>query len=130
MVLPRLIHPVYVVIEQRDDANSIRDDDLGIVIGEPLRSTVTIRAQLANKRHDRLTMDPGGRETEADGYVLARVRDLDNAGITIKVGDKIVKMGRRDVVYYITRLEYKAGYTDQGGHTLIRFFYNDRSPVK
>jgi len=130
MVLPNLIHPVNVVIEQKDDTKTITDPRTRTVVGSPVRSTVTIRAQLSNKRHDQLAMNPGGREELAEGYVLARTHDLDKAGITINIGDKIVKVGKRTVVYYVTRLEYKAGYTDQDGQTLVRIFYHDRSPVK
>lgn len=130
MVLPRLLHPVNVVIEKTDTTKTITDPRSRSVIGQPLRTKVTIRAQLSNKRHDQLSMDPGGRETGHEGYILARVRDLEAASIEIGIGDRIVKMGRREVVYYITRKEFKAGYSDQNGHTLIRFYYNDRSPVK
>lgn len=130
MVLPRLIHPVSVVVEQIDEAKTIYDPRTRSVIGDPARTTVTVRAQLSNKRHDQLAMNPGGREEEAEGYILVRVRDLENAGITLKIGDKITKMGRRSVVYYITREQYLGGYPDQDGHSLIRYYYRDRSPVK
>jgi hypothetical protein len=130
MVLPRLIHPVNVTIETIDKARTLYDPMTRSVIGQPLRTSVTIKAQLNNRRHDQVTMDPGGRETDGDGYILARLRDLERAGVTIEIGDKITKLGRRDVAYFITRKEFKAGYSDQDGHTLVRFFYNDRSPSK
>ncbi len=130
MVLPRLIHPVSVTIETIDKTRTLYDPTTRSVVGQPLRTLVTIKAQLNNRRHDQVAMDPGGREMESDGYVLARLRDLERAGVTIEIGDKITKLGRRDVVYFITRKEFKAGYTDQDGQTLVRFYYNDRSPTK
>lgn len=130
MVLPRLLHPVTIIVETKDASRTITDSRSRSVVGQPLRKRVSFKGQLSNKRHDQIGMNPGGRETGGEGYILVRLVDLERAGIEVDIGDKIIKMGRRDVKYYVTRLEYKAGYSDQDGHSLVRFFYNDRSPVK
>lgn len=82
---------------------------------------------------------PGGPEEKSDGYVLFRLLDLELAGvaveqpdgtleISISRGDLIVRIGRRATRLYVVYFRDVAGYTDQGGGTLLEVRFADREP--
>lgn len=122
-MIPRLIHPVTVVVEQIDPAAQALDAVFNQPIGTPAKITRTLRGQVSTQRAQSLQMNPGGAEatTNSDGHVVFEKRALDAASITLHQGDVIVSEGGVPVRHRITRVEPHGTY---GGvhHLLLAYF--------
>lgn len=149
-MLPNLIHPIPVTIQRQLAAATTFDarargpvrqlwkkgQGPGTGEGETIYGQVDFnnpRKQYAPK------LDPGGVEEKSIGYALFRVVDLIDAGMAtenesgtvtfgIKRGDRITRIGRRDVAFYVTYFRDVASYDDQGGATLLEVNFSDRNP--
>ena len=74
-----------------------------------------------------------GASSEADGYVMVRFYDLANhpdGPKTIQIGDRVTTDGFLESEFYIVRLQPRAHYTDQGGPSLLKCWFNNRAPAK
>ncbi len=128
---PRLIHPIPVTLEFLNSGETIYDPDTKEPIGGARRSTKDLQAQVKWFRKDQLRGRSTGPRQEADGYLLFRRTDLVAAGVEVRTGDKIVRIGHlQNVSYYVTELSPMGHYPDQGGHGLLRADFNDREPVQ
>ncbi len=80
-MIPRIVHPVVVVVEQIDPASQVLDSVFNQPIGTPTKLTRTLRGQVKTGRSQSLQMNPGGAETTAnsDGHVVFEKRALDLA---------------------------------------------------
>jgi hypothetical protein len=120
-----------VTIQQRDNANTVVDSKFREPIQQAARkSNVTLNGQAKWFSDEELRMRKGGAEQESDGYVLFRFVDLAAAGATITQGDRIIKIGLIDTDVYVTKLQQEGHYPDQGGATLVKAFFQDRTPAK
>lgn len=128
----RLISPVPVVVEQLDTANTIYDD----VAREPVKtvaraSQTTLEAQVSWGRSSRYSYRQGGQDgfaEKADGYLVFRVSDLDDAGVSLARGDKVVTIGGRPAGVYLTDRLY-AGH--HGGAPRLEVWdFADESPKR
>jgi hypothetical protein len=130
MVQPNLIHPVPVVIQRKDAAATVVDDDFREPVQQAARkSNVTIPGQVKWYSDQDLQMiSKGGPDEVSDGYVLFRYRDLEAANSPIARGDRFIKIGRIDVDVYVTKVEPQAHWPDQGGATLVKAYFTDRQP--
>jgi len=79
---------------------------------------------------DRANPTRAGSESEANGYVLFRYVDLAAVSLSLKQGDRIVKMGTINTDVYITSLRPEGHYPDQSGPALVKAFFRDRNPSK
>lgn len=133
-MLPRLIHPIPIVIERISTAKTVYDEDYR----EPVQNTarlapVTCPGQVAWNSDKAERPTELGPEEGSDGYVLFRRCDLRALGVaTIVRGDRFTKFGAGaneiDVDVYVTRVKYEGHYPDQGGATLLKAFFRDRQP--
>ena len=127
---PTLIHPVPVIIRQGNKpASSFRDD-----AREPVRKLVrtadrTLSAQIKWRRTDDPSADFTGVTENSIGYLLFKWKDLDAAGVTIRRGDKVIKIDRIEYELFITQLMPAGHYPDQNGSTLLKAFFADREPT-
>jgi len=146
-MIPNLIHPIPVEIRRMERAVTVLDP----VAREPVRqvwrnedgpgtgASLSLVAQV-NWNDGQIavpTYPAAGVEENWKGYLLFRVVDLVAAGVatenpdgTLTValarGDRIVRIGRRAVDMYVLFFRDVAGYTDQGGCTLLEVRFNDR----
>ena len=135
MVLPNLIHPIPVEITPLLRQNTIVDDDYREEVQTvAYGATTTVVGQIKWTADNRLRTTRAGNEDESGGYILFRRVDLDAAGLSDspKQGDRILAYGsgtgRREVDVYVVRTRPEGHYPDQGGYSLIKAFFRDRSP--
>lgn len=128
MVLPRLLHPIDVQIQRRDDTRIF--DGKEPYHGQRETTAVDVSAQVKWTREDAVEIQEGGKRFLSDGYILLRKYDLDELGVTFGEGDKIVKIGwQTGLNLYIVRAVPIGHYPDQDGATMLKFYFADRSPV-
>ncbi len=131
MAVPRLLHPVKIVIEQLDESNTIYDEDTR----EPIKqSTRVLRdpidGQVAWEIKDNVVLTEGGTRLDAKGYILFRYIDLNRENIILAKQDKIIKIGWQEVNLYIVAFKPAGHYTDQGGATMVKAYFSDRAPSR
>jgi hypothetical protein len=149
MVLPRLIHPVQCVLKINNRSATRMDSDTR----EPLqrlkyRGQITLSGQPSGQSGDSfrkksVDMERGGRSEKESGYILFRTVDLDTALKTIgstydewandyngAVNDRILSFGNQRVNAFVTRLEPIGHYADQGGSSLVKVYFTDRSSAR
>jgi len=134
--IPELIEPIVVTIQQFDEANTVTSAGLS-----GRHELLNVRAELppftlpAQVAFGDNSMKPEfqqiGVDEQAAGYLVLRFIDVQNAGVTLKRGDKITKLGQLDVEYYLlhTLGDPAAHFSSQGGFTLFRMFFADRNPA-
>lgn len=126
---PRLIHPIPVIIEQRDLTTTIYDEDTREPVRQVARKAeTTINAQILWDFHDDPNPKTGGLELEETGYILAKISELKSASISLSFGDRIKKIGDLDVELYITRTR-PLGHYPPTGATILRAYFTDRDPT-
>ena len=131
MTIPSLIHPVPIVIVQGDTSATLYDEDAREPVQQLSRSTpITLQGQVKMGATEEVEMERQGVAEGADGYVLFRKIDLDALGVTLAPNDRFTKFGHVETDVYILKLQPMGHYTDQGGHTLIRAWFEDRTPAK
>jgi hypothetical protein len=131
MPVPNLIHPVDVVIEQKDPGKTRYDDRAREAIQHVKRKpSVTVKGQPSWDSQKRVEFQKGGVRESSAGYVLFRKVDLDTAGITLDDGDRFKKIGHVDVDVYVVRLEWTGHYPDQDGPTMVKAHFADRQPSR
>lgn len=71
-----------------------------------------------------------GVDEQANGYILVRYKDMAALGITLKRGDKIVKIGQIDTNYFLLHGngDPAAHFSGPNQFTLIKLFFSDREP--
>ena len=131
MPLPRLIHPVPILIRLSDDDETFFDDDAREPVQKMARKpTVQLDGQVRWPR----SVDPdpvnAGDVKDSRGYILFRQKDIDDAGVVLSKGDNIIKIGKLDSNEYINEFEPLGHYPDQGGHTLLKAYYAGRAPSR
>jgi len=131
MPIPNLLHPVPIIIRLIEQAETFFDEDTREPVQMMARKpTVTLDAQVRWPRSKDADPSMAGRVDESRGYVLLRKIDLDNASVSISIGDNIIKVGTIDHDLYVNELEPLGHYGDQGGHTMLKCYFNDRSPSR
>jgi len=131
MTLPFLLHPVPITVERLDTASTLYDEDAREAVQQASRATeVTIPGQVKWGSVDKVEMERQGVAEGADGYVLFRKVDLDAASIELAPNDRITRIGHVETDVYVLKLQPMGHYTDQVGHTLVRAWFEDRTPAK
>lgn len=131
MVVPNLIHPISVKIQQLDLSNTFQDDDYREPVQQAIyEDTKTVQGQLNWNMEKELKVDIGGVSTNASGYVLFRYFDLSLQSITLKMNDRFIQFGFVETDSYIIKLTPQGHYTDSSGPTLLKAFFVDRKPSR
>ena len=122
-MIPRLVHPVVVVVEQVDPAEQSIDPVFQQPIGAPPKRTFTLRGQVKTVRSQPLTVGAGGATSMAasDGHVTFEASALTAAGVTLRGGDVITSEGGFPVRHRILRVEPHGTYG--GVHHLVMAFF-------
>ncbi len=128
-MLPNLIHPIPIQIQQLALTETIQDEDLR----EPVQQAVNAATKMVNGQvkwgmEKSLSVRMGGVTAIASGYVLFRYVDLLAQSISLALNDRIIKTGFLEVDVYIIRLQPMAHYPDQGGPSLLKAYFADRAP--
>lgn len=123
---PNLIHPVDIVLEQRDLSNTLFDEDTREPIRQVERVTqTTIQGQVLWDFHEDPKVTSAGLELGERGYILVKLADMSVLGITLKQGDRIVSVGGVTVDLYVSRLRPMGHYPGLGA-TIMRAYFIDR----
>lgn len=127
MVLPRLLHPVPITIQQIDRSTTIYDDDFREEVQRVERSSdVQVPGQVSWEIDKRFRSALGGAIEDSEGYVLFRFRDLTAASVTLKREDRLTSLGNYACDVYVTALQPIGHYPDQGGPAMIRAFFKSQ----
>lgn len=131
MPLPRLIHPVDIVVEQIDRSQTYYDDEAREPVQQIERSAqVTLPGQVKWEEQFGLEQKKSGVRETSRGYVLFRKADLDGQSVVLQLNDRIVKMGHVETDVYLDSLEWLGHYQDQSGPSLQKAFFTDRRPSR
>lgn len=117
-MIPRLIHPVEVVIAQVNGASTTIDADFREPVGNVATTSVTLSGQLAEGRGRSLNMSAGGDTPTANstGHVVFEIDALTAAGAVLHLGDRITSIAGGAVNHRITRIEDKVHYAGRAWH--------------
>lgn len=130
-MIPRLLHPVPIVIEQISKGATIYDPDSREPIQSAARtSQKTVQGQVKWGGDLSLQVAAGGALEGSRGYVLFRYVDLEAQGVELQQNDRLVKIGNREVDVYVVEVTDCGHYTDQGGATMIKAHFADREPSR
>jgi hypothetical protein len=150
MPIPKLHHPVPIVIEPIDRTDTVYDPYAREPVGQVVREgestgtgdQVTIKGQVSyygsGFKQDYPEATNWGIEEKTMGYIACRYKDLISGGLVtesggvytkvkIKRGDRIVQIGKEEVNYYITGYKPFAHYPKQK-QTMIQINFEDRHP--
>lgn len=125
-IIPNLIHPIDVTIEQINRAATVYDEDAREPIQAAARSAAVVLPGQPNwNAGKRLEPTAEGPVDKAQGYMLFRQVDLAAAGIALQINDRLRAQGRE---LYIVRLQPMGHY--DGVSKLLRAWFADREPAK
>jgi hypothetical protein len=149
---PKLIHPVWIVIEQMDRTNTVFDNSAREPVrhvtrkgaeprsGDQTRIKAQVSYYFAGGRLDYPMYDRRGVEEKTDGYIAMRVKDMIAAGLATKDattgivtvsllrGDRVVQHAGRAVDLYITGFE-DFGHYPVLNSTLLQANFQARHPT-
>ena len=117
-MIPRLIHPIEVVLSQVNRIGTTYDEIFREPVGAVATTTITLQGQLRELRGQSLKQTGAGADpvSNALGRVVFEVAALDAAGVTLHLGDRITSLGGRSVNYRVLRLEDHAHYQGRAWH--------------
>ena len=138
--IPELIEPVDVTIKLIDKAAtpmsggvSGKREHMNYVNRE---KQVILPAQIVHADLGmKVKFSQLGADEQAKGYLVLRYIDIEAAGVELKRGHKIIKIGisgkkELDVEYYLLHsVGDPAAHFSSVGFTLVRAFFGDRKPV-
>ena len=128
-MLPNLIHPINIQIAQLDRDSTLYDGNAREPIGNSqVESIITLPAQVKWNHEGKPAPQFSGIREQDKCYLLFRWKDLNVAGVTLKRGDRIKKIGHRTVNLFITHFEDVGHYPDQDGASLMQAWCADRNP--
>lgn len=151
MPIPNLLHPVKITFELLNRTDTIWDETAREPVRQVIRtgsnpntgSQVIIKGQhsyyFSSAGIDRPVYNRGGVEEDSLGYVTLRFIDMKKKGLLtldadgnfqemiLKRGDRIVRLGKRTVNYFVTWFEDFAHYPNYG-QTMIQVNFSDRHP--
>jgi hypothetical protein len=140
MSLPRLQHPVAIVISQIRLGVAEQDPDYRELV-QSLKSSperapdITCVGQVKWNSSSTLVVTRIGDQTDVDGYVLFRYADLRAAGITqLNINDIFKSMGsganQQSAYIFIVKLEPCVHIPLYGGATMVKAWFKDRDPSR
>lgn len=148
---PKLKHPINVTFEIMDRDDSVFDQYAREPVGQVVRegespnsgSQITIKAQVsyyyAGARKDDPMWERGGVIEQTNGYLVVRYKDLVKSGLmtqtadgtfdvmNLKRGDRVVKIGRENVSFYVDGFKPFGHYPGRR-QTLLQVDFLDRHP--
>lgn len=150
MPIPRLHHPVPIIMELMDRSDTVYDPYAREPVGQVLREgesprsgdRVTIKAQVSfyysGAKQDYPMATDIGIDEKTMGYFACRYKDLISLGlvtetngaytnINLKRGDRIIQIGKQTVNYYVTGFKPFAHYPNQK-QTMLQVNFEDRHP--
>lgn len=131
MPVPNLLHPVPVIIEQRDVVGTFQDDDYREPVKQAARLVKkTAPGQVMWASEQRIDPSEVGIEEKSAGYVVFRFIDLEALGIVLEQNDRFTKLGLLDTDLYVVKMMPFAHWPDIGGATLVKAFFKDRTPAR
>lgn len=150
MPIPNLIHPVEVTFELLDRTETMYDDQAREPVRQVVRkgivansTSITIKGQVsfyyAGAKLDYPSYYREGVVEGSAGYVSLRFKDMKKAGLLIldadgnfqefklKRGDKVVRLGARNVEFFVMGFKDFAHYPCLN-QTMIQVNFEDRHP--
>ena len=115
-MIPRLIHPIDVLVEQLDSTATTIDGDFREPVnaaGAVFRPAVLLRAQVTWGTKDAFRRSPGGDEYQADGHLTFLRADLDALGTELHKGDRVRAAADQTYRYRVVALEPAGHYNSR-----------------
>lgn len=152
MVQPNLIHPILVTFQLLDRAETVYDKYAREPVGQAIRQgesprtgdEVSIKGQFsyyfASAKQNYPNFNREGVTEETMAYVALRYKDMIRAGLLtvdvngdfdiyiLKRGDRVVKVGKETVNYYVEGFKPFAHYPGER-QTMIQINLMDRHPT-
>lgn len=126
---PNLIHPIPIELRLLNRENTVWDQKAREPIGRAVREIpVQLQAQVRWNEIGKPVAEFTGVRGESKGYLMFRYRDLEAAGVTIKRGDKITKIGNRVCSMFAAWFEDAGHYQDFTGACFLLVWFLDREP--
>lgn len=134
---PNLIHPIPVFLRQSErELTAVQDDNLHEPVGQVRRpqSPIRLLAQVSWGKDEDQDAVEGGRAGSSDGYLLFRTSDLRSKHVTLAIGDRVTQIGDGNAAQqtdlYFVSFKWMGHYPDQRGASLVRAYFEDRSPSR
>ena len=119
-MIPRLIHPIQVLVEQVDvEATEVDPDfrESRSMQGATFQPGTCLAAQIRWGAKDEYRRSLGGDEYKADGHFTFLVDELARVGLTLHKGDRVSSVADQTMRYRITEIRPAGHY--HGRHYLI-----------
>lgn len=128
MPVPRLIHPVFVVIEPTDNASTRWDHAAKEQVPVLRRKTaITLQAQVHWDRQQATSRVDGGTVLQQRGFLVFLRRDVEAAAWVPAAGDRVSSIGGQTVDATLTSAGQQRGqYSSR--HNLIRVEFEAAAP--
>lgn len=127
LINPKLLNPTTIVIEQKDDAQTVFDHRRRAANVIARKPQVTLKAQIkwltTAAKGDPETGQIGIDEQQT-GYAVVLAKDFRALASPIVRGDRVVKIEDVDVSLFVTRIEYASHYAGQ--FRLVKIVFEDR----
>lgn len=107
MKLPMLMNLVEIKIRKESIENTVWDDVFKEPVGtKNFSSEITIKGQanLGSKRYYQLSRSLTGDTERSSIYLVFRTADLEEQGVEITKGDRVVKVADRNVNFEVTQV--------------------------
>lgn len=129
MPVPNLLNPVNVVIEPGAPAVTRFDEDAREPVrtlkkGPPISLFAQVEWAITSPR-----AFAAGPVQGATGYLVVRKVDIDAIPYSPRRGDKVTVIGNQTTDLYLSHVAPTGHYTDAGGTTLFRLYFEDRRPA-
>jgi hypothetical protein len=122
-MIPRIIQPVTVRVEQVNGPATTVDPVFGEPVGPVARTPIDLPGQVRELRGDALTMTSGGASplSNAVGRIVFDRLTLEARGVTLHKGDRITAIAGRVVDFRVLRMENHGYY--RGAPYLVHAYY-------
>jgi hypothetical protein len=115
-MIPRLVHPIDVLVEQVDSVATTVDADFREPVnaaGAVFRPPVQLRAQITWGTKDEFRRSPGGDEYQSDGHLTFLRAELDARGIQLHKGDRVEATADQTYRYRVVAVEPAGHYNSR-----------------
>jgi len=138
MAQPRLLHPLWCVIEPLDASSQIEDENMREeiqIVGRSPRISIPAQLEYRDKGRNAIaseSFDARGLVSHEGGYFLVRVLDTQLRGWTPSIGDRLVEIGTgttfpQQMNSIVFKISPRAHYPGLGA-TLLKCHFMDRAP--
>lgn len=128
-VEPRLLNPTKATIAQKNETKTqydhLRRTPINVVakdVSFDIDCQVKWNTQIGDFANPDIKQE--GADEREMGYIMVRTKDLNALSKVLRRGDRILKLGNQDVLFFILRVDFGSHYG--GEFKLLRVSFGDR----